>query len=322
MIAQSLTNQAVRQLLAKVFPRKTLRNCELLSGGLINTNLKISFDSPDEPVVLRVYRDGAGVCRKEVAIHSLIKRAIPVADILYAEPNDDSISFAILQFVNGLTFQQLKRTGDISAIEQASRSVGKTLAAIGQFTFPKSGRLLADDSNVLEVGPAFTSGPDPIQQLVDKFLESVTCRERLGRELMNEVNEFFSFWSARLPDLDKQPTLVHNDFGDRNILVHEQDGKWEVAAVLDWELAFSGSPLLDVGRFLRYEKLNAPLRQPFFSESFVQHGGQLPENWRQIVRVIDITGILECLTQIDLPADVELEVIGLIKATLRMSDML
>jgi aminoglycoside phosphotransferase (APT) family kinase protein len=68
------------------------------------------------------------------------------------------------------------------------------------------------------------------------------------------------------------PCLVHNDFGNRNILVRQENGKWGVAAILDWEFAFSGSPLLDVGHFLRYERRGAPLREPHFSQGFVEHG--------------------------------------------------
>lgn len=71
MISQALTNQTARQLLGKAFPGKTITSCELLFGGLINTNLKISFDSSNEPIVLRIYRDGANACTKEMAMETL-----------------------------------------------------------------------------------------------------------------------------------------------------------------------------------------------------------------------------------------------------------
>ena len=37
---------------------------------------------------------------------------------------------------------------------------------------------------------------------------------------------------------------------------------------------------------------------------------------REIVRVIDLTALVECLTHNDLPGDVEAELLGLINATL------
>jgi hypothetical protein len=73
---------------------------------------------------------------------------------------------------------------------------------------------------------------------------------------------------------------------------------------------------LDVGHFLRYETVDRPLREPHFSKTFVEHGGYLPEGWREIVRVIDLTALVECLTHDDLSAEVESELIELILATL------
>ena len=121
-----------------------------------------------------------------------------------------------------------------------------------------------------------------------------------------------------LPSLETDCSLVHNDFGNRNILVREVNGVWTVAAVLDWEIAISGSPLLDVGHFLRYELDATPLREPFFSGAFVEHGGHLPDDWKSVVKLIDLTGIVECLTHDELPSDVEAELFALINATLAM----
>jgi fructokinase len=113
---------------------------------------------------------------------------------------------------------------------------------------------------------------------------------------------------------------VHGDFGNRNILVREENGKWVVAAVVDWEFAFSGPPLLDVGNFLRYELRSQPLREPHFSKAFVEYGGVLPDNWRDLVRVVDLTGLVELLTHDELPADLEVELLELIKATVEDRD--
>ncbi|HJX91183.1 MAG TPA: phosphotransferase [Pyrinomonadaceae bacterium] len=314
-----ITNQTLRHLLAKVFPQRQIAAVEPLPGGLINTNLRIDFQSNYDPVVLRLYRDGADVCRKEIAVDNLIQSEVPVPKILYAEPNpvDDIPSFAILEFIDGLTFQQLKRTSDVEAIRQASRSVGETLAAIGRFRFPKSGRLVVEGaSEQLSVGASFIEGPDPIPRLLDTFLESQDCQNRAGANLVERIHNFTWTWADQIPNLDAPPSLVHCDFGNRNILVREENGKWIVAAVLDWEFALSGSPLLDVGHFLRYETDDRPLREPHFSKAFVEHGGYLPEGWREIVRVIDLTALVECLTHDYLPAEVESELIELIVTTL------
>jgi fructokinase len=307
-----LTSDQIRRLLSVVFPDRPVADLQVLSGGLINTNIKIIFES-FEPVVLRLYRNDPAVCRKEIAIHNLLNQAVAVPQILHAEPSglDDSPPFAILEFVEAITFQELKRAGDLTAIQQASASIGKTLASIGRFQFQKSGRLQAENGD-LTIGEPFIEGSDPIPRMLDSFLSSSVCQSRLGIKLADRVHRFGWERAALLPNLDEYPALVHSDFGSRNILVRQLNGSWNVGAVLDWEFAFSGSPLLDVGHFLRYERMSRPLREPHFSRAFVESGGTLPDNWREIVRVIDLTGLVESLTHEDLPNDVEAELIELI----------
>jgi aminoglycoside phosphotransferase (APT) family kinase protein len=304
-------------MIAHAFPQEVIAHVEPFEGGLINTNLKVYFDSGHHPVVLRVYRDGPDVARKEAATHNLVQAAVPVARVIDAvlEGIDGSNAFAILEFVDGITFQQLMRTGDTKAIEDAARSVGETLAAIGRFQFSSAGRLIVDREQLC-VGDPYIEGPSPIPELLDRILESATCQQRLGTELLNRLHDFGWSWADRLPDLDQNPTLVHSDYGNRNILVNQVNGHWRVVAVLDWEFSFSGSSLLDVGHFLRYERKQSPIREPHFSQSFVEHGGRLPENWWEIVRVIDLTALVQCLTIDDLPIDVEEELLGLIRQTL------
>ncbi|HET6975596.1 MAG TPA: phosphotransferase [Pyrinomonadaceae bacterium] len=314
-----MTPEQIRRLLFKVFPQRSVKNLNVLSGGLSNTNIRVDFEANYKPVVIRVYRNGARVCRKELALYDLLSPTIRVPRVLHAAPEgiEDSPAFMINEYVIGATFQELKRTEDLKAIQQASYSAGATLASIGGFTFEKPGRLEVEEHpGALAVGQKFIDGPAQVARLMDTFLASANCERRAGPKLIQRLHDYLWSWSSCIPHLEEAPCLVHNDFGNRNILVRQENGKWVVAAILDWEFAFSGSPLLDVGHFLRYERSNAPLREPHFSQGFVEHGGQLPDNWRETATTIDLTGIVECLTHDELPVDVESELLELINATL------
>lgn len=247
--SQLPTLEDVRLLVNRALPENRVTGFEILSGGLINTNIKVGLDS-DAAVVLRLYRDGADVCRKEAALLRLVRDTVPVPEVLYA----------------------------------------------------------------------YVEGHNPIPRILDTFLASPNLNKRASTELIERLHDFAWSWAPRLPQLDNDCSLVHSDFGNRNILVHEQDGEWSVAAVIDWEFAFSGSPLLDVGHFLRYERNSQPLREPHFSRAFVEHGGRLPDDWRHIARAIDLTGLVECLTHDQLPADVEAELLDLVHAALEGRD--
>ena len=308
----------IRACIGAAFPNPGFAHAQVLSGGLINTNIKIEFSSGASPVVLRFYRGDTAVCLKETAVLRLVHSTIPVPEVIHVEPNgiDGSPPFCILEFINGLTFQQLKRTKNLEAIHQAAASVGETLAHMGKYRFSKPGALETELENVLKVGAGYGEGPDPIPHLLDQFLQSENLQRRLDHSSRQELHEFIWSWSANLRALGDQRHLVHSDFGNRNILVDCINGRWQVVAVLDWEFALSGSPLLDVGHFLRYETADASLREPYFSRAFVEFGGVLPADWRRISQVLDLTGLVHCLTHPQLPDDVTREILQLTKSTL------
>ena len=301
----------IRDCIALAFPNSEIARTEILSGGLINTNIKIEFSS-QPPVVLRFYRGDAAVCLKESAVLRLVRSTVPVPEVIHVEPNgiDGSAPFTIMEFVNGVTFQQLKRTKDTEAIHQAAASAGETLARIGKYQFPKPGRLQVD--NDLTVGPQYMEVP----RLLDSFLQSTNLQQRIDVSLQHKLHDFIWSWADQLRAFDNDRHLVHCDFGNRNILIDRINGRWQVAAVLDWEFALSGMPLLDIGHFLRYESQDMPLREPYFSRAFVESGGFLPDDWRRLSMVLDLTGLIECLTHDRLPNDVADEILQLINSHL------
>ena len=319
MISPPVSSRLIHDCISTAFPNSKIANAQVLTGGLLNTNIKVEFSTDQQPVVLRFHRGDAALCLKECAVLRFVRTTVPVPEVIHVEPNgiDGSTPFSILEFIKGLTFQQLKRTGDLEAIHQAAASVGQTLTHIGRYQFPKPGRLRADAENNLWVGDEYIKGPDPIPRLLESFLESEWLHRRLDVEIQQELHKFIWSWAKELRAFDNESHLVHCDFGNRNILLDRVSERWKVVAVLDWEFALSGSTMLDVGHFLRYERRNTPLREPHFSRAFVESGGFLPDDWRRISQVLDLGGLVECLTDERLPDDVASEIVGLINSTLR-----
>lgn len=239
--------------------------------------------------------------------------------MLYATSGaGDLPPFAILNFVEGMTLRDLKRTGDKDAIAQSALAAGRVLAALGKFTFPKPGWLSAG----LEVAAPLLEGADPLPRFVDLCLASPHVQRRLQAVLRSRLHDLIWSWASRLRELDTETSLVHCDFGMRNLLVRKKANQWRVAALLDWEFAVSGSPLIDVAHFLRYEVRASPLLEPHFSRGFLEAGGVLPPDWRQLCRVIDLSALVDTLVRAELPSDVEREIMELIWATAEDRDPL
>ena len=316
--APNLTLELASRLIATSLPGRRVVAIDFLSGGLVNANFKIHLDSPNTALVLRFYLRSAAACQKEVDIYQLVRRTVPVPEVLHADPrgSEGVGPFALLRYVEGISFRQLRRTGDANAIAEAADDIGRTLAAIGRYQFAEPGWFDAD----LEIGGKFIEGTDSAARFCDACLASPHLLRRAGSALARQVHDFAWDWSSQLEWLAAERSLVHSDFGSLNILVRPVRGKWGVAAVIDWEFAFSGSPLIDLGNFLRYERSQRPLVEPHFSRGFLAAGGTLRQDWRQLARVIDLTALCERLTKDELPVDVESELLDLVRATIEGRD--
>jgi aminoglycoside phosphotransferase (APT) family kinase protein len=275
-----------------------------------NANFRIDVDGRTEPIILRLYEHDPSLCRKEVDLIRMIGRVAPVPEALHAEPGgwEDAPPFALFRYVDGITLHQLKRSGDREAYAQAAESAGVTLAAIGRVTFPKPGWL---GPGTL-VGPLLADGADPFPRFVDSCVASPNARQRMPPSLCDGVQRLVWEWARPLGELSRKAVLVHGDFGKKNLLVRKTAGRWRIAAVLDWEFAVSGCALADVGHFLRYERASRPLAEPYFSSGYQRGGGTLPENWRELSRLLDLAALCESLTHDDLPDPIARELVELV----------
>jgi len=313
-----LSEAQVSRVLARALPGRALRSFEWIAGGLINTNLKLQVEGLEGALVLRVYTRDPSACRKEADLHALVSVRVPVPEVLYAnaEGSEEIGPHLLMRWIEGLTLRQLKARRNAPEIAEAADSIGATLARIGGFTFPRPGPI----GPGLVIGPPFIEGPDPIPTFVEKCLSNPVTSLRLGQEVVLRIQDHVWSRATQLSELSEDRRLVHSDFNSPNVIVDRVEDRWTVVGVLDWEFAHSGSPLFDVGNFLRYERRSSPLLEPHFSDGYRESGGVLPESWRELSRLCDLTSLCEILTRPDLPESIVPEVADLIAATIEDRD--
>lgn len=309
---RTLPPEVLEHIVRAAFPHRRAVSAEPLAGGLRNANFKVALDGAPGTVVLRIYEHDRSLCQKEIDIFRLLGGTVPVPEVLHAEPGgmDEVPPFTFSRFVEALSFHELKRTGDREAIAQAARSAGETLASIGRRRFARAGWLGPGPA----VGAPLLEGRDPLPRFLDLCLAHPLFQQRVPADRRGPVHDLAWRWAPRLAALEDDPRLVHGDFNRRNLLVRPENGRWQVAAVLDWEFAIAGSPLADLGSFLRYEKAHAPLAEPHFSEGYRAAGGELPDDWRPLARLLSLAAICESLTHEDLPAPIAEELVQLLVA--------
>lgn len=315
---RSLPVADVQRVLERALGKCSVLQVQPLTDGLRNANFKVVFDRAPQALVLRVYEHDPSLCQKEIDLLQMIKGTVPVPQIIYAEPNgwENLPPLLLMQFIKGISFRNLKRYGDQDAIALAAFAIGETLAAIGRVTFPRQGWI----GPGLTVAAPWLEGTDSTRRFVDLCLASPSLQHRMSADLRDRVSALAWSLATKLGELYSQSSLVHGDFGKRNLLVRSEGGRWSVAAVLDWEYAVSDSPLIDVAHFLRYERASCPCAEPHFSRGYLHGGGMLPQDWRGLARVLDLTALCESLTHDDLPEAVVRELIELIRATIERRD--
>jgi aminoglycoside phosphotransferase (APT) family kinase protein len=82
--------------------------------------------------------------------------------------------------------------------------------------------------------------------LTEEMMRWAWLMQRAPEELTGAAPRLGSRLAEKQPS-DPEPCLVHGDFHYGNMLFEVVDGKPKVVAVLDWEIAEIGPPLLDLG---------------------------------------------------------------------------
>ncbi len=317
---RTLPVSLLERIIRTTLPGSSVAEIQSFADGLRNANFKLRIDSRSEWFVLRVYEHDPSLCQKELDLMRFVGASVPVPEVIHAEPcpEDGCPAFILMLYVEGITFRELRRGGDRDAIGQAAFSVGENLAAVHRYTFSKPGWLSA--------GPVVTAplmgGQDPIPRFVDSCLGTPNLRSRMPADLREHTHALVWSCAPQLSAMESEAHLVHGDFNKRNLLVRSIAGRWSVVAVLDWEFAISGSPLNDIGNFLRYEHWAQPLAEPHFSTGYVHAGGCLPDRWQLLRQLIDLTALCESLTRDQLEETIVSELVGFVRATVENSDSL
>jgi fructosamine-3-kinase len=219
---------------------------EILPGGLANLNVRV------DDTVLRIYRRDPAVVQVEAALLRRGWTSFRVPRIL-----GQGADYLLLEYV---PHEELDGTAEEGA------AVGRALAEIHSIKFNRAG-LLGPDLRVSREFPDFLAA-----------LRSHASTELRAGPLA-DLHESMMEMLGGLSDAGP-PTLLHGDWKGSNL-------KWSARGllVLDWEFAYAGAALMDVGQLLRW-------RPPTpFVEAFAEAYGQLPEGWQRQAELFDLVNL-------------------------------
>ncbi len=225
---------------------------ELLSGGLANLNIHIAGRG-----VLRIYRSELGTAGIEARLLSLPWQQLRVPRVLQEGPD-----FLLLEHVPHSPLQDSDEHG---------WATGAALAEIHARHFEHAGLLSPELLVERAFGPELALLEHAAQQL-----------QRAGlSQLLPELQRCLAPARTALDELEHPFVLLHSDFKVSNLHWTLDDR----LLVLDWETAYAGPALLDIGQLLRW---SPPERfVSGFERGYRQHGGMLPRDWRRHAGAFD-----------------------------------
>jgi len=240
---------------------RRVERIEVLSGGLANLNVLV-----DGASVLRIYRREPQTLRKEVALLGRTWRQLRVPAVLGRGED-----FLLLEHVRHRPLQGMTRHG---------AAVGRALAEIHAVAHASSGLLDGD----LEVTAPFR---DFVTAVRDHAATEIAAP--LPADLGARVLAVLDQQTSALRAVVGPPVLLHGDFKPSNL-------HWTDAGellVLDWEFAYAGSALMDVGQLMRWSCPTEFTRA--FADAYRADGGVLPEDWIQWGAVLDLVNLVGLL---------------------------
>ncbi|GGR02862.1 hypothetical protein GCM10010195_68180 [Kitasatospora griseola] len=274
-----------------------------LLGGC-NNELILLVTEAGGRYVLRRFRPGgeSGVrrntCEVEAALLRRLSGRLPLPELVAADPDGAATGCPSLvyRYIRGVPLTEALADASGPAAADLGRAVGTALARVSAWELPRPGRF--EEASLV---PQLPDGRSDLRAFVDHCLAVAERRPPSEGRLSASDARTLSRLAERAAPLCARAAadhrLVHNDFNPKNLLVGPgRDGRWEVAAVLDWELAFSGPPLMDVGNMLRFEDEYPPDYSRAFLDGFRDGGGLLPDDWRRTSRALDLFALADILT--------------------------
>lgn len=295
----ALTIVDLQSILGQTLGRDDIHSFEVLEGGKFNTNIKVTL-AHCAPVVVRIYERDKHALKRDELIFELAKNKVPIPQMLGAIRDSSSLPDALAEtlknrpvgiftFVEGLKpFEVIQRHGPATRPEIA-RALGHTLAKISPLkSFPAHGLLGPE----LEYKRRFVSNRASFEEFIAWSCEEGRAGQRLGPKLTKELLAFAMEHAPLFDVTEDAYGLVHGDYKFSNILLQPaEQNTWEVAAVLDWEFAFAGTPLADVAILFRHIDSQASDFTDAFTQGYEDAGQNLPPNWLQIARLWDLMNL-------------------------------
>jgi aminoglycoside phosphotransferase (APT) family kinase protein len=229
----------------KLGPDARIVEWRLASQGMSDETIFAALEAADgrrEELAIRRFRpDGvarelADVERQHRLLRALAGSGVPVAEALWHEPSDRPLGapFFVMRRVAGHVPVPWSPEGRAFLARAGDGAIGREFVAILAAIHAIDWRARGLD---------FLPGASDGAAFAAREVERLTASVRRYRDEPEPVFEDALGWLAANAPATTSPTLVHGDYRTGNMIY---EGDQRIAAVLDWEFARIGDPMVDL----------------------------------------------------------------------------
>jgi len=232
-----LTTHQAEQLLAAWLGRPAIcRGIHRLTGGLVNSVLRLEFDQPPYAAVVKLHGSGGpSFAREARALRYLRDETACPVPLPYLTGNAGDLlpfAFLLLEVVPGTCLQQLELTP--ADREDLDVQLAHVLLELHDHAGPAYGEIDAAAS------PG--SWADIFVSRLRAARSHPNVARRLGPATLELVDAAIERAGPGLEDAGG-PTLVHGDVWDGNVVVRREGDRWRLAGLLDPALEYADAEL-------------------------------------------------------------------------------
>ncbi len=305
--------------LASQLSASPLRHSSALTGGFSNTNIVLEF-ADGERCVLRLSPQPERLDMEADLLNYLSHEApeVPVPKILWRTPErlPGGYGAFAMAYVEGRPLAVAEDDLSRADCQDICEQLAIAAAQIHKIRFAQCG-LLGPGPKVAEPFASYVAGT---LGFLESCLDNPLLQRRVGVCRLDRLRHCLTHRSdLHQPSWTHQ--LCHSDFNQKNLLIQRgPSGRYQLAAVLDWEFAFSASGVVDIGNILRFEHESPAVESAWFADAYRAAGGHLDKSWREQSLFVDLLAQCAFLIGIEELPNTFRTAIGVVDRTLALLD--
>jgi len=247
-IFKELSNAEIKKVISNLFGNDTkIIDCSLMKGGVFNTTYLVKTDSEKNGIVLRVapvnrhllFDFERSMMSAEPLYYKLLQENnIPTSDVICYDSTYRIIDrqYIIFKYIRSIPMNDISVPLNVKPV--LYQRLGEIIAKLHNIKGGKFG--WKRPNNELEQYDSWGA-------FLLRFAREIADRaSNFGIFSDLELKRFINvFTDTAVFDQIKQDSMVHADLWEGNVLVSENDGEWDVAALIDIDKAIFGDKDLE-----------------------------------------------------------------------------